>query len=199
MPKKRDHRSSEHPDLENKPGKTNWVEEEGGLPSFLERVAKHIHSDSGYPEGAAIAAAVNKLEEWAPKNAKAAKALAEWNAMKARARAKRNKKSKVSLSLGTITHRPFDETKYRRVGGKFAPKATPKTPTSKGKPQTARAAIEGLGVGASFDIPGISGKIQRTEQGFVVTGPNGFRTTAATATEAISVAARLIRQKMKIK
>lgn len=144
------------------------------------------------------------------KRAKLAKAIRTFNANKKKYTPEQRKKIKariakiardngvaVKLSDGIIQRRPFNEAKYRRVGGKFAAKPSSDVPTSKGgKPQTAKAAIEGLGLGASFDIPGISGKIERTEQGYVVTGPNGFKTTASTSTEAIAVAARLLRQKM---
>jgi hypothetical protein len=120
------------------------------------------------------------------------------NEMKARIkRAAKKVGAKVELAEGNLAtpKRAFNEAKYRRVGGKFATKPSGEVPTSKGKPQTAKATIEALGVGADFNIPGLDGKIQRTEQGYVVTGPNGFKTTAATAQEAMAVAARLIRQK----
>lgn len=76
-----DHKSSVHPDLPNKPGKTNWVEQEGGLPSFIKRVAKHIMADSGYTESRAIAAAISQCKKGklGPKGLAAA---AQWEAMK---------------------------------------------------------------------------------------------------------------------
>lgn len=105
---------------------------------------------------------------------------------------------KLATTIGT-SRRPFDEAKFRRVGGRFAttPDTQPqgKVATRKGKPQTAKAIIEGLAVGSAFNIPGIDGTIKRTEDGYEVTGPNGFKTTASTATAAMEVAARLIRQK----
>lgn len=86
-----DHSSSTHPDLVNKPGKTNWVEQRGGLPPFIKRVAKHVQADSGFDESRAIATAVSQCKKWAAglgdvkpeTRAKAAAAIAQWEAMKA--------------------------------------------------------------------------------------------------------------------
>lgn len=86
-----DHPSSSHPDLLNKPGKTNWVEKRGGLPDFIKRVAKHVQADSGFDESRAIATAVSQCKKWAAglgdvkpaTRAKAAAAIARWEAMKA--------------------------------------------------------------------------------------------------------------------
>lgn len=51
------------PDLVNKPGKTNWVERSGGLPSFIKRIAKHLVSERGYNESRAIATAVSQCKK----------------------------------------------------------------------------------------------------------------------------------------
>lgn len=51
------------PDLPNKPGKTNWVEKAGGLPSFINRIAKHLFSEQGYSEQRAIATAVSQAKK----------------------------------------------------------------------------------------------------------------------------------------
>lgn len=75
------------PDIPNKPGKTNWVEKSGGLPSYIKRIAKHLQA-KGMAPGHAIAAAHNTVVRWAAggdgvspeTQAKAAAALAEWNA-----------------------------------------------------------------------------------------------------------------------
>jgi len=83
-----DHDSSTHPDLLNKPGKTNWVEEQGGLPSFIKRVAKHIVADGGLSESHAIAAAVQQCRD-GKFGAKGLAAYAEFRAKAAAARATR--------------------------------------------------------------------------------------------------------------
>lgn len=90
--------------------------------------------------------------------------------------------------------RAFDEQKHRRIGGKFAQKSGD-APQTGIKPRTAREQITGLKVGETFDIPGVDGSIKRTENGFEITGPDGFKTTAANVTSAMAVAARLIRSK----
>lgn len=81
-----DHSSRTHPDIPNDPGKTNWVEEQGGLPPFIKRVAKHIMADSGYTKSRAIAAAVSQCGK-GRLGAKGKAAYAQFQAMAARARA----------------------------------------------------------------------------------------------------------------
>lgn len=86
------HSSSTHKDIPNKAGKTNWVEKAGGLPNYIRRIAKHLVADAGMSVSQAIATAVNTVKRWArgggnvtaATQAKAAKALAEWEAKKAR-------------------------------------------------------------------------------------------------------------------
>lgn len=82
------------PDLPNKPGKSNWVEKAGGLPKYIERIAKHLHSEKGMELGRAIATAVNVVKKMcasgdtnfpgtqqvnAKARAEACKAVADWN------------------------------------------------------------------------------------------------------------------------
>lgn len=93
-----------YPGLERSPGdRDNWVERTGGLPSYIERIAKHLHYEQGMTISRSIAVAVNTVKRWAkggtvtshgttkritPKTqALAIKAVAEWEAKKARARA----------------------------------------------------------------------------------------------------------------
>lgn len=81
-----DHDSSVHPDLPNKPDKTNWVEKTGGLPNFIMRVAKHIMYDGGLSESHAIAAAVQQCRD-GHFGAKGLAAYAQFRAKAAAARA----------------------------------------------------------------------------------------------------------------
>lgn len=81
----KDHPSSTHPDIPNKAGETNWVEQTGGLPPFIKRVAKHIMADSGYTKSRAIAAAVSQCK----KGRLGAKGLAAYAQFKAQAAAAR--------------------------------------------------------------------------------------------------------------
>lgn len=55
-----------YPSLERKPGgPDNWVEAAKGLPSYIERIAKHLHYERGYTISHAIATAVNTVKRWA--------------------------------------------------------------------------------------------------------------------------------------
>lgn len=85
--------------LKNKPDKTNWVEKAGHLPDYIKRIAEHIKGDNpSWDDGRAIASAVNTVKRWAAggtvhehgggtvsadTKAKAAAAVAEWEAKKA--------------------------------------------------------------------------------------------------------------------
>lgn len=98
--------SRAYPDLERVPGKQNWVEKTGGLPSYIERIAKHLHYEKGRTIGAAIATAVETTRRWcstgknwnggdvsAATQAKACKAVASWESKKAKSKAKTAAKS----------------------------------------------------------------------------------------------------------
>lgn len=75
--------------------KSNWVEDAGGLPKYIEDIAVALIRDHGYTRERAIATAVNRVKKWAAgggdvkadTKAKAAKALAEWEAKKKKAKA----------------------------------------------------------------------------------------------------------------
>lgn len=95
--------SKAYPGLERKPGgPDNWVEAAGGLPKYIERIAKHLHYEQGMSISHAIASAVNTVKRWArmgkvakygdPNNkhvtpatvAKAQAAVAAWEAKRAK-------------------------------------------------------------------------------------------------------------------
>jgi predicted transcriptional regulator len=88
--------SRAYPSLERVKGKQNWVDHAGGLPDYIERIAKHLHYERRMPIGRAIAVAVSRCKLWAAggggvnkdTQAKAAKAIAEWEAKKAKGRKK---------------------------------------------------------------------------------------------------------------
>lgn len=75
--------------------KKNWVENSGGLPNYICKIAKAVMK-SGKSKSSAIAIAVSRTKKWAAgggdvdadTKAKAAKALAEWNALKAKNKAR---------------------------------------------------------------------------------------------------------------
>lgn len=83
--------------LDSSPGK-NWVEKSGGLPNYICHIAKGVMK-SGKSKGQAIAIAVSRVKAWAAggstnsrggpevtaaTRAKAAKAVAQWTALKAK-------------------------------------------------------------------------------------------------------------------
>lgn len=81
--------------------RANWVEQQGGLPGWIERVAVHLVA-KGFSRSHAIATAVNAAKKACStgdlnfpgsqrinpgSRAQACAAVAKWNAMRARARA----------------------------------------------------------------------------------------------------------------
>jgi hypothetical protein len=69
--------------------KSNWVEEEGGLPKPIEEMAHDLITERGMTRERAIAVSINRARLLAAKgNPKYIKAIAQWEAMKARRHAK---------------------------------------------------------------------------------------------------------------
>lgn len=84
---------SKYPSFERAPGKSdNWVEKAGGLPAYIDKIARTLHYERGMSIGRAIATAVERCQLWAAgggdvkpdTRAKAAAALAAWEAKKKR-------------------------------------------------------------------------------------------------------------------
>ena len=82
------------------PGK-NWIEiVNGGLPNYIEKISLGIMKGTGYPRERAIPIAISRIKVWARGGggvnadtvAKAAAALAAWEALKAKAAARRARK-----------------------------------------------------------------------------------------------------------
>lgn len=88
--------SSDLPSLNH--GGKNWVTKAGGLPKYIDRIARHLKYEKGMPEGEAIATAKNVCEHMCqtgdlnfpgiqhaapPHQAAACDAIAEWNAKRA--------------------------------------------------------------------------------------------------------------------
>lgn len=77
--------------------KKNWVENAGGLPRYIEDIALALIRDHGFTRERAISTAINRVKKWASgvgdvkadTRAKAAKALAEWEALKAKSKARK--------------------------------------------------------------------------------------------------------------
>lgn len=80
--------------------KKNWVEMAGRLPAYIEEIAKSIHEKRGMPISSAIPIAIATVKKWArggdgvnpDTQAKAAKAVAEWEKLKASSHAHAGKK-----------------------------------------------------------------------------------------------------------
>ncbi len=85
--------------LNKKPG-SNWVEDNGGLPEYICRIARAIIR-TGKSDSQAIAIAVSRVKKWAAgaddvdadTRAKAAKALAQWEALKVKNKGKKAAKA----------------------------------------------------------------------------------------------------------
>lgn len=83
--------------LAEKPGKNNWIEKTSdfGLPKYIAEIAKALIRDHGFTKSRAIATAISRVKMWAAtsKNAKtkakAAAAVAEWESLKARNKARK--------------------------------------------------------------------------------------------------------------
>jgi hypothetical protein len=76
--------------LDEKPG-SNWVQEAGGLPDYICRIAKAVKK-TGKTTSSAIAIAISRVKKWAATGdadtkPKAAAALAEWEKLKAKSHA----------------------------------------------------------------------------------------------------------------
>lgn len=81
--------------LAKTPEKDNWIDEQGGLPEFICRIARSIHKKRGKSISNAIQIAVGVVKRWAAggkdvdadTRAKAAAAVVQWEKMKAKAKA----------------------------------------------------------------------------------------------------------------
>lgn len=86
--------------------KQNWVEKAGNLPPYIRKLARAIEK-SGKPLSSAIAIAIGRVKDWAAGGddvdpdtmAKAAKALAQWEKLKAKNAA--NQVAKLSREDGS--------------------------------------------------------------------------------------------------
>lgn len=84
-----------HVSLDRSPRK-NWVELAGQLPAYIQHIARDLHNERGMPLSRAIPTAIAAVKRWAAgggnvkpdTRAKAAAAVAEWEALKARSHAR---------------------------------------------------------------------------------------------------------------
>lgn len=217
----KNHSSKTHAGLERKSGgPDNWVEKAGGLPSYIERIAKHIHSDSGLSISHSIASAVNRVKVLCAKgNAQACAAVASWEKKKASTRIKTTditgrklndyEFSEIIAEVGykrldfvrrapgaSGSNRGFDESKYLRNpgNGKFSAKFTPAELIA-GR-RIVEGGITNLQVGQTFELPGDSGWVKRSSAGYLIQGPAGISVVARTLSEAVQAAANIIAGKL---
>lgn len=99
--------------LAKTPQKDNWVDYAGELPAYVREVARSIHEKGGKTLSQAIAIAISRMKKWAVSGegdtkAKAAKALAEWEALKAKSKAKKVAKLSNRTGLMEMTVRPVE-------------------------------------------------------------------------------------------
>jgi len=104
----------------------SWVSQQGGLPPYIERIARHLETERGMDRSRAIATAVNTAKRMASNpdgsfwpgvqgvnvgsRREAATAVAQWEAMKAAAAGRREKRrnlveSRERPSLGAVEER----------------------------------------------------------------------------------------------
>lgn len=77
--------------------KKNWVEKSGGLPKYIEKIAFSLHTKRGMTISRAIATAISRVKKWALGGdnvnadtvAKSVAAVAAWEALKLKNKARR--------------------------------------------------------------------------------------------------------------
>ncbi len=110
--------------LDESPG-SNWVQRSGGLPRYICEIARAIKR-SGKSTSQAIAIAVSRVKKWAAgaddvdadTRAKAAKALAEWEKLKGKNKAKSAAKDVKASHTGDIlclSAKSFNVDKVRQA------------------------------------------------------------------------------------
>jgi phage head maturation protease len=110
--------------------KKNWVENTGRLPAYIEEIAKSIHEKRGLPLEQAIPIAIATVKKWAAgggdvepdTRAKAAKAVSEWEALKAR-NAAREKGISEDMESAHFPHLPGTYEELREALRDSAAKA----------------------------------------------------------------------------
>lgn len=87
--------ASKYPSLNRSP-KKNWVENVGGLPKYIDEIARSIKANRGTTTARAIQLAIGAVQRWArgqgnvnaATRAKAAAALADWERKKLQSKAR---------------------------------------------------------------------------------------------------------------
>lgn len=132
-------------------GKLNWVDKTGGLDPFLRAIAHALIRERGMSESHAIATAVAICKRWASgaghvsaeTRAKAAAAIADWEAKKAASHAKSAGRA-ADLRTATAQLRTFDPAQPRGKDGKWSLEGLVKAVAKAAKTPDAGATIHPL-------------------------------------------------------
>lgn len=136
--------SKVYPGLDRSP-KKNWVENSGGLPDYIERVAKHIHYEGGKSISQAISMAISQVKKWAVQGkAEAQKAIAQWEKLKASNKARQAVKLSAQRIAGSAIELSIVEDKTGRTPPK-APWEKKTVSYGSGPSQKARATAQKKG------------------------------------------------------
>jgi hypothetical protein len=101
--------------LDEEPG-SNWVQKAGGLPEFICEMARAIKRD-GKSTSSAIAIAVSRVKQLAAKgNAKAAKAAAQWERLRARSKETVSASAPSEAALETLLDHCIGRRMLREYG-----------------------------------------------------------------------------------
>lgn len=111
-----------HEPLDRSP-KKNWVEKSGQLPAYIQHIAKDIHEKGGKSLSHAIAIAIAAVKRWATgqgnvnadTRAKAAAAVAEWEALKVKNKARKAGKA-VARAVSDATKSGAEFTWWDGIG-----------------------------------------------------------------------------------
>lgn len=88
--------ASKYPSLKRTPERDSWVENVGGLPKYIDEIARSIKARRGVTTSQAVQLAIGAVRRWArggdnvnaDTRAKATAALADWERKKVQSKAK---------------------------------------------------------------------------------------------------------------
>lgn len=111
----------------NRSPKKNWVENTGELPAYIQHIANDIHEENGVPLGRAIPMAIAAVKRWcrgggdvnADTRAKACKAVAEWEELKGKNRARQAGHAVASAAKAAVTADMVESDRYPWLPGTY--------------------------------------------------------------------------------
>jgi hypothetical protein len=175
--------SKVYPDLERKPGgPDNWVEKAGGLPSYIERIAKHLHYEKAMSISHAIATAVNTVKKMCASGdlnypgkqsansgskAEACAAVAQWEKKKASGR----------VNATEVTGRKLSDFEFAELIGIHGLRVI-ELAAIKSAQATARPAAQRKVTSAPNRAPGASGSNQPFDESKYLRNPGNGKFSA---------------------